>query len=266
MSPRILLHVGGIYADIHERIFGAKSRTEPVQIGGLTPALVEAARKAWQGRLRREYRALQQASRLLTEVVGAGDPLEVYGSVLAVLNYKVRRVGLCVSGCEMYGAAPVLPSIEPDEPWPSADAPMLERAVATVLSSLAIEDTIRRRFTQDLRARCSVRRMCDALDELLVDGEARERFAWTYAHDGVRRLPPSHLTEWRHLVEITLSPYEKQAEAALANVPEERRTLDAFPEPELADLGIFSEQRQALLYRRILKDDLTPRLRELELL
>lgn len=267
MPQRILLHVGGVYAELHEQLFGARQRARPIQVEGLTPALVDEARRAWQERLKRTFEALQTRIRFLSEVVGCGDPLEVYGAVVDLVQHQIRQVSLCQAGCESFGTPPVLPDlVASDEPSAVAEAPMLERAVATAICSLAIDDTLRMGNVRDLAERCRTSPLCEGLAEAIDGQDKRERFAWTYVREGIRRFPPNHLAHWRALVESTLTQYRRQAAEVLETIPEARRTLAAWPEPERANVGIQSRERQALLFEKLMGEELEPKLREVELL
>ena len=64
------------------------------------------------------------------------------------------------------------------------------------------------------------------------------------------------------------SNQETQVEEApaLADVPLHRRHLDAWPEPVLAELGLLSPQREALLFERTYQREVGPRLEQLGLL
>jgi hypothetical protein len=51
----------------------------------------------------------------------------------------------------------------------------------------------------------------------------------------------------------------------LAALPEPHRKLEAWPEQDLADLGLLSPEREALVFSATLETALTPRLRALGL-
>jgi hypothetical protein len=63
-----------------------------------------------------------------------------------------------------------------------------------------------------------------------------------------------------------LRPERERAEAILRTLPPERRTHAAWPDEREVALGLFSAERQALVFERTYAEHLRPRLAELGLL
>ena len=205
--------------------------------------------------------------RFLTEVTGAGDPLDVYAGAVELVEDEIRHTEMCAAICASLDAPALLP--EPvalvDQPG-FLKAPMTERALATAITMLGINETVSVGYIADLAARCQNPLIKQVLDATIDDEDEHQGFGWSYIRQALRRFPPSTLPDWRHLVKTTLAPHEAFATRALLEVPAERQRLDAWPEPELADLGLFSDQRQAIVYRKTMLEVRRPRLSELELL
>lgn len=266
MSSRSLQHAGGIFAELHRELLG-----DPVDLSDLDPAshpkeLVERARRVWQERVRTEFRSVQIMTRFVSEVVGAGDPLEVYAGAIDLVQDEVRHVGLCAQLCEALGAPALLPDpVELRDPPRFLEAPMAHRALTTAIRMLAINETISVAFVEDLRSRCTSPAVKRVLDATVEDEEGHQDFGWRYVEVSLARFPISTLDDWRHLVTTTLEPHRTAAERILAELAPAERELSRHAEPELAALGLFSPARQALVYQRCFETQLAPKLRSLSL-
>ena len=266
MSARTLKHAGGIFETLHRELLG-----EPIDLSDLDLAAhpqerIELARRVWAERVRTEFRSVQIMARFVTEVVGAGDPLEVYAGAIDLVQDEVRHVGLCAQLTEALGAPALLPDpVELRDPEPYLRAPMAERALSTAITMLAINETISVAFVEDLRDRCgdpAVRRVLEATVE---DEEGHQDFGWRYVEVSLARFPIATLDDWRHLVRSTLEPHRKESSRILAELAPRDRDLERHLEPELAALGLFSPRRQALVYERCFATHLEPKLRALSL-
>jgi hypothetical protein len=203
----------------------------------------------------------------MTEVLGAGDPLDVWAGAAELVQDEVRHARLCVSLCEALGGRPHLP--EPPElrdPESFLRAPMAERALHTAITMLAINETISVAYIEDLRARCPEPAVRRVLEQTLADEEGHQAFGWEYVARSLRRFPASTRPDWRRLVAATLSPHEEAARRDLAAVPRNARHLQAHPDHDHVALGLFSAPRQALVFEQVWAQTLAPRLAALDLL
>jgi hypothetical protein len=252
---------------MHDRWMGP-----PVDLSGLgleryPRPLVERAGRVWQERVQSEFRSIQIMNRFLGEVLGAGDPLDVYAGVVELIEDEVRHVALCAALCEALGAPACLPATVPlVDPEPFLRAPMRERALTTAITMLAINETLSVGYIADLHARCENPAVLAVLGATLGDEAEHEELGWSYIRQGLAAFPRSTLGDWRHLVNITLAPHLGAADQVVAALPAGQRSLEAHPERELAAMGLFSRERQALVTRRVYEEKLAPGLRELELL
>jgi hypothetical protein len=267
MAPRTLKHAGGIFEALHRELLGDPVDLSDLDLAAHPPERVALARRVWQERVRTEFRSVQIMTRFVTEVVGAGDPLEVYAGAIDLVQDEVRHVGLCAQLTEALGAPALLPDpVELRDPERYLKAPMAERALSTAISMLAINETISVAFVEDLRARCgdpAVRRVLDATVE---DEEGHQDFGWRYVEVSLARFPIASLSDWRHLVSSTLAPHRTQVERILGETARADRDPARHPEPELAALGLFSPVRQALVFERCFETVLQPKLAALSLL
>jgi hypothetical protein len=131
---------------------------------------------------------------------------------------------------------------------------------------MAINETLSVGYIADLQARCRNPAVSAVLTATLGDEAEHEEFGWSYIRQGLAAFPASTLPDWRHLVATTLRPHLSAAEAVISGLPEDRRTLERWEEPELAELGLFSRERHALVTAQVYRGTLAPRLRELGLL
>jgi len=264
---RALGHTGGIFAELFRERLGEPVDLSDLDLSAHPPERVALARRVWQDRVRTEFRSVQIMTRWLSEVVGAGDPLEVYAAAIDLVEDEVRHVGLTARLCEALGAEPLLPDpVELRDPERYLKSSMIERATTTAIQMLAINETISVAFIEDLHDRCEDPAVHRVLHATCADEEGHQDLGWSYVKTSLRRFEPSTMKSWRHLVKITLEPHDRQADAIVAELPDAKRDLDAFAEPELASLGLFSPQRQALVYRRVRREVLEPKLGTLDLL
>lgn len=266
MSHRVR-YVGGELAQFHEVLMG-----EPVDFGALepeafAPELVAEAQETWLERFQTEFRSVQIMIRFLTESIGAGDPLDLYAGGTDLIADEIRHAALCAGVTEALGAQAVFPSPIPlQEPEAYLRAPMGERALHTAIAMLGISETLSSGFIEDLRVRCEQPVIRAVLNRTIEDEEGHHGFGWGYVEASLKRFPPETMGAWRHLVEHTLRPHHQKADEVLSALPAAERHLDAWPDEERIALGLFSPQRQALIFQRTYEEDLAPMLRKLELL
>ena len=256
----------GVFAQLTESLLGAAVDLSDLDLTRHPPELVAEARGVWEGRFRSEFRSMQIMARFVTEVLGAGDPLEVWGCAADLVQDEVRHARLCVALCEALGARPHLPEpVVLRDPEPFLRAPMAERALHTAITMLAINETISVAYIEDLRARCPEPAVRRVLDQTLADEEGHQAFGWEYVARSLQRFPASTRPEWRSLVAATLLPHEEAAARDLAAIPESARHLSAHPDHHCVGLGLFSAPRQALVFQQVMTQTLAPRLAALEL-
>lgn len=264
---RPIKHERGIFAQLSDEILGPVVDLSDLRLDLHTKERIELARRVWADRVRTEFRSIQIMSRFLTEVLGAGDPVEVYAGASDLITDEVRHVRLCVALCEALGGAPAFPEpIELRDPEPYLKAPMAERACHTAIAMLCVNETLSVAFVEDLRARCGDPAVKRVLDATVEDEEGHQDFGWTYAEKALARFPASTRGDWQHLVQRTLEPHRRAAQPLLDELDASGRGLSDLPEEELAALGLFTPQRQALVFRRCYEETLAPRLRKLGLL
>lgn len=263
MIQRRLSFAGGAFGDLHRQRLGPLPDLSTVSVTDIPAAVLETARATWRDRARSEFRSLQILTRFLGEVAGAGDPLDVYAGVTALIERAIRHTELCAALCDALGSPALLPEpvVLQDSPG-FLGAPMAERALATALSLLGINETISAAYLADLAPRCRHPAIKAVLEALVAD----PTLGWSYIRESLHRFRSSSSPDWRHLVKVTLEPHDSFAARTLREVPADRQHLVAWPEPELADLGLLSHERQALVFHRTWSTVLKPRLAELELL
>ena len=262
---RTLRRASGVFGALHRRLIGPAPDMADFHVAQHDAALVAEARTVWHQRLVSEYRSVQIMTRFLTEVVNAGDPLDVYAGAVDLVQDEVRHTELCLAVCEALGASTALPTpVALVDPEPFVRAPYEERALHTAIAMLAINETLSTAFLEDLRARCDEPAIRRVLEATLADESEHHAFGWAYVEASLARFPPAMRSDWRHLVEAVLRPHRQFVESTLPTLPREARSLDAHPDEARVRLGLFSRARQALVLERAL-DALLPRLRALEL-
>jgi hypothetical protein len=261
---RRLSFAGGTLGKLHRQRLGPPPDLSSLLVAELPPALLEKARVTWRERTRAEFRNLQILARFLGEVTGAGDPLDVYAGITALIDEKIRNTERYAAVCEALDAPALLPEpvVLQDSPG-FLGSPVAERALATALNLLAINEPVAAGYRADLTARCRN----PAIKAVLEDGSGdHAELGWSYLRQSLRRFIPPTSPDWRQLVASTLEPHESAAARTLHSVPANLQNLASWAEPELADLGLLSPERQALVFHQTWVDVLKPRLVELELL
>lgn len=259
-------YAGGDFRHFHEELMGVDIDFDAFDADEFDEELRIRARRTWNQRAQTEFRSTQIMTRFMTEVLGAGDPIDVYAAVVDLIEDEIRHTALCSNMCRALGGTPRFPDpIIPADPPQFLQAPMGERALATAITMVAISEALSFGFMSDLRRRCRQPTVEAVLAATVDDEEDHQEFGWVYIENSLRRFPDSTRSSWRHLVATTLGPHLVKAGQVLADVDEDHRRLEAFEEPELAELGLFSDQRQGLLVYKTVNDVIEDRLRSLEL-
>ncbi|MBK8170755.1 MAG: ferritin-like domain-containing protein [Sandaracinaceae bacterium] len=231
------------------------------------PSFLREAQLTWQHRTTTEYRSSQILTRFLSESLAASDPAEVHAVILDLIADELEHVRLCESVCRDLGVTPTRPSkLELNDPVQFTQAPARERALHTAITMMLINETVSVGFIQDLEARCQTPSIKRVLTATLGDESAHEQFGYDYVKRGLAHYGPIALNDFRHLVALALAPHEGGARRALQNVPEEKCTLEAWPDTQRISLGLFSPERQALVYQRTYREVLAPKLLALGLI
>lgn len=134
------------------------------------------------------------------------------------------------------------------------------------ITMLGISETLSSGFIVDLQERCKEPVVRDVLERTMEDEEGHHGFGWAYIKASLGRFPKETLGDWRYLVQQTLAPHHQFVEQTLRDLPPTKRHLDAWTDEEYIPLGMFSPQRQALVFVRTFEHALAPKLREMSLL
>jgi hypothetical protein len=261
-----LVHAGGIFDRIHQELCGSGIDFRALEPGEFAPETLDLARSMWLHRLQTEFRSIQVMTRFLTEVLGAGDPLEVYAGAADAIIDEIRHTALCMGVVEALGVVPQLPTPVAEEESPDfLSQPMAQRALCTAISMLAISETLSVGFIEDLARRCDHPIIGQVLQRTLADEDTHHAFGWTYVEASLERFSGG-MALWRTVAQHTLEPHLQSEAAAMETLRPEQRHLDAWPEPDLARAGLLSREREALVFRRTYDQVLAPKLRRLGLI
>ena len=118
----VVREAGGVFGRLHRELMGLEIDWSALRPEDHDPALVERAKRVWQDRVRTEFRSVQIMTRFLTEVTGAGDPIDIYAGAVDLIADEVRHTALCVGVCK---AAPDSPhsGAADNNGWASCGAP-----------------------------------------------------------------------------------------------------------------------------------------------
>jgi len=240
---------------------------DPTTLRVANPELLPIARAVWAERVRTEFRSIQVMTRFLQEVVSAGDPMDVYPSAAQAVMDEIRHAAFTTQIVRLLGAElPDLPEPLPETLTTEFLAlPMVQRALITAIS-VAINETISVALIADLHGRCDNPPIHTVLAATIADEAGHGDLGWSYVGSSLQRFNEESRKFWKAVTKTTLDPHLQTAERILAQIPESERSLEHWPEPQLANLGLMSAEREALVFERTWKTVLAPRLHELGLI
>ncbi|WP_437281257.1 ferritin-like domain-containing protein [Sorangium sp. So ce375] len=237
----------------------------PLDLGALPPALVEEARLVWADRVRTEYQSIQIATRFLGEALAAGEPLDVSRAIAETVDEEIRHAALCSRMCAALGGRAPAPR---EVAAPLADlreVPLDERVLASAISLFLIAEAFSVGYLLDLEARADHPVTRAVLAAIAGDEAEHEAFGPELVARKLRDLPSAKRAGWRVFTGRLVRGHLDRAERVLARVPAEDRSLDRWPEPERATLGLLGEVRLSLLCQRTYRERLAPTLEKLGL-
>ena len=261
-----LRHAGAPFRALHDAFVGSPPDLTGLAREDIAPELRARAIAVWGYRVQTEFRSMQVMSRFVTEVLASGDPVEVAAGAIDALRDELRHTALCAAVVEALGGVPELPELLEERERPEFLAlPMPARALGTAVSRVLVSETLSVGFITDLHARCTQPELRAVLAATLADEDTHDAFGVEYVRASLARFDDDGRTFAKMVVETTLAPHVTASARSLSNVSPERRTLAAWPEPELAHLGLLGPEREALVFEATKTTVLLPRLRALGL-
>jgi hypothetical protein len=261
-----MTRAGDPFAAQHLARFGAIPDLSSLGSIRARDELLERARVEWAHRALTEFRSVQIMTRYLEELLGAGEPLDVYAGALEMIHEELRHTELCAAVCEALGGTPRYPLPgQLRDTTAFLDSPHRDRALVTALTMLAVNETLSVAYIADLAGRCTQPAIAVVLREIIADEATHDVYGWSYIRRAVPLASARLRQEIPAVLKATIAPHDAIADRVLEQVPAERRTLEAWPDVEEIELGLFSPPRQALVYRRAREQILVPALRRLDL-
>ena len=257
---------GGVFGDLHRQLMGKPIDFSLFNTERFAPHLLQQARSTWNVRVQTEYRSIQVMNRFAQEVLGAGDPLDVYAGAVEAIADEVKHTALCVQMLEALGGTPQYPEpLVAEEPEEFLCLPMAQRATATAISMLAISETISTHLISDLQQRCTEPTVRAVLDATLADEDLHEAYGWAYVEASLQRFEGGQ-DYFKEVAHQTLKPLIDSYQPILGALSDVERHLDPESETEHANLGLLSERREAMVFQKALDEAVLPRLDHLGLL
>ncbi len=258
---------GDMFERVHRELLDTSIRFDALDISDVSPDRLEVARRTWERRTQSEFRAIQILSRFLVQVVGSGDPIDVYAGVLNAIGDEIRQCALSIGVCQALGIEPTMPKpVELEERPATVDAPLVERALYTAICMLGVNETLSAGFVTDLHERCDDTVIKAVLDATVSREPQRSTLRWRYIELSLLRFPPDTLNHWRAITRAAVARQKASMQPLLDAIDPARPTLEDWPDTDRVALGLFSKERQALVFQRTLEGVLEPRLRRLGLL
>jgi hypothetical protein len=190
-------------------------------------------------------------NRLLMETLAAGDPFDVHAGIVELITDELRHVALCASVVRALGMQPRLPeTLDVKQPDTFLRMPPSQRALSIAISMLIVNETLSVGYIQDLAQRCQGPMIKEVLAATLADESEHDAFGVQYVKQALAQSPAALLPQWRAVASQSYRAQRSWAEGVIAGIPEDKRSLDAFDDNDVIALGLFSQQRQALLFQR----------------
>lgn len=266
MSGKPFVLAGGAFAPMHAALMGEAVAREGLDPTAIAPDLVERARATWQERVHTEYRSAQLMNRFLMETLAAGDPFDIHAGAVELIADELRHVALCAEVVRALGGTPTLPSpLEVNQPEAFQRMSASQRALSIAITMILVNETLSVGYIRDLAARCQGPVVRDVLRATLEDEAEHEGYGESYVRYALARFPIASLGEWRKVATTALDRQQRWADAIVAALPPAQRSLEAHPDEALVPLGLFSNERQALVFQRTFRHELLPLLRSLDL-
>jgi hypothetical protein len=259
-------HAGEPFKGMHEALVGVEIDWQLLDRTAIAAPLLAQAQSAWSGRVQSEYQSIQVMSRFLQEVLAAGDPLEVQAGAVMAIRDEIRHVALTCTVVERLGAAPLLPDpLEHREVAAFLALPPAQRALGTAITMLAINETVSVALIEDLRSRATHPVIRAVLEATLADEDAHGDFGWAYVEASLSRFDGEGRSYARACAESAVESLAEPARERALDMAPEMRSLERWPEPELAHLGLRSPEREALVILTAVAEEVMPRLKALDL-
>jgi hypothetical protein len=263
-----MTHAGEPFLSMHRALMGELGIEWYLLDPAMIPEpLLSEVRLTWSWRAQTEYRSVQVMTRFLTEVLGAGDPLEIQSGAADAIRDEIRHTALCVGVVEALGETALLPTPVPE---PLEDGframPMAQRALVTAISMLLVNETISVALIGDLAARATHPTIRAVLKATMTDETTHQQFGWHYVAASLRRFDAAGRAYAARITAYALEGHLAPARNLVASLPTERQTLNAWHEPDFARYGLMSRPREALIKLQLHQRFLAPRLQALGLL
>lgn len=261
---RIIGHTGGAFLPLHEALVGARVAWAKLDPRTIAQPLLARARDTWAHRAGTELQSVRVMTRFLNDVLAAGDPLEVYAACVRAIEDEVRHTALCVGLVEALGARAVMPEAE-EERSEFLALPPAARALSTAITMLVVNETISVALIADLHARCTHETVRAVLSATLEDEDEHGPLGETYVAASLARFDDEGRAWAARVAREAVLAQRQSADDVLTRLPPGQRELDAWPEPELAALGLLGAEREAIIVTRAIDEKVQPVLARLVL-
>jgi hypothetical protein len=231
----------------------------------LPPVLVEQARVVWADRVRTEYQSIQVAARFLGEALAAGEPLEVARRAAETVDEEIRHAELCGRMCAALGGRAPAPREVAARIAELGEVPIEERVIASAISLFLVGEAFSVGYLRDLEERADHPVTRAVLGAIAGDEVDHEAFGPELVARKLRDVPAGARAAWAGFTGRLVRAHLDRAGRVLERIPAAERSLDRWPEPERATLGLLGEVRLALLCVRTYEERLAPTLARLGL-
>jgi hypothetical protein len=198
---------------------------------------------------------------LLGDALGAGTAFDAHAIIVELISDELRHVTLCAGVLQALGATARLPEpLELQQPSAFLDMPAAARALAIAIAQLVVNETLSVAYIEDLHARCEQPAIAAVLRATLSDEAGHDAFGVEYVQRALAERPQAELWRWRKLADDALGPQREAAQRVLRELGAAERDLRAWPDEQEVALGLFTPQRQALVFQQAYDERLAPRL------
>ncbi|MCB9591763.1 MAG: ferritin-like domain-containing protein [Sandaracinaceae bacterium] len=231
-----------------------------IDVAGLDPRAVDAARRGWLRRMVDEHRSATVFSGLLPQLIEAELPVDVQAVALRMAMDELRHGTLCGAVARALGVDPVMDIADASEgPARHPDLTPLPRLLRNVIYASCVSETVSVALTAAEREEVDAPFVRAVLDQLFGDETLHARFGWICLAEAAPRLTAAEREAVEVYVPVAIAHYERSIDARIGAPDHE---LEPTERRDRARLGVLDPALAREILYDTTRDVIVPRLRD----